>query len=180
MPRRSARGATTSSAGQQAKHGGGASLVTTDPTHAVIDTPLASGAGAVCFRTHALDGRNMNDLGVIDHFLNVFSQYIDSGFGLLGPEVAFLTATLVVIDMALAGLFWAMGGSDDLIAKLIKKILYVGAFAFIITNFNALSSILFRSFAGLGLVASGSTLTSTQFLQPGRLAGSASTPAIPF
>ena len=113
----------------------------------------------------------MNDLGVIDHFLNVFSQYIDTGFGLLGPEVAFLTATLVVIDMVLAGLFWAMGGSEDLIAKLIKKILYVGAFAFIISNFNALSSILFRSFAGLGLVASGSTLTSAQFLQPGRLAG---------
>ena len=113
----------------------------------------------------------MNDLGVIDHFLNVFSQYIDSGFGLLGHEVAFLTATLVVLDMVLAGLYWAMGGSEDLIAKLIKKILYVGAFAFIITNFNALSSILFRSFAGLGLVASGSTLTSAQFLQPGRLAG---------
>jgi type IV secretion system protein TrbL len=113
----------------------------------------------------------MNDLGVIDRFLNVFSQYIDSGFGLLGHEVAFLTATLVVIDMVLAGLFWAMGGSEDVIAKLIKKILYVGAFAFIISNFNALSSILFRSFAGLGLIASGSTLTSAQFLEPGRLAG---------
>jgi type IV secretion system protein TrbL len=113
----------------------------------------------------------VNDLGVIDRFLNVFSQYIDSGFGLLGHEVAFLTATLVVIDMVLAGLFWAMGGSEDVIAKLIKKILYVGAFAFIISNFNALSSILFRSFAGLGLIASGSTLTSAQFLQPGRLAG---------
>ena len=52
----------------------------------------------------------MNDLGVIDRFLNVFSQYIDSGFGLLQGEVAFLTATLVVIDMVLAGLFWAHGG----------------------------------------------------------------------
>ena len=35
----------------------------------------------------------MNDLSVIDHFLNVFSNYIDSGFGLLHGEVAFLTAT---------------------------------------------------------------------------------------
>ena len=113
----------------------------------------------------------MNDLDVIDRYLNVFSQYIDSGFGLLGHEVAFLTATLVVIDMVLAGLFWAMGGSEDVIAKLIKKILYVGAFAFIITNFNALSSVLFRSFAGLGLIASGSSLPPSQFLQPGRLAG---------
>ena len=111
----------------------------------------------------------MQDLSVIDRFLDVFSRYIDSGFGLLGGEVAFLTATLVVIDMTLAGLFWAMGG-EDVIGKLIKKTLYVGAFAFIIGNFNALAGIIFRSFAGLGLLASGSTVTQAELLQPGRLA----------
>lgn len=117
----------------------------------------------------------MNDLSVIDRFLDVFSRYIDSGFGLLGGEVGFLTATLVAIDMTLAGLFWAMGnasggGGDDVIGKLIKKVLYVGAFAFILNNFNSLSGIVFRSFAGLGLVASGSSMTQGQLLQPGRLA----------
>ena len=116
----------------------------------------------------------MNDLSVIDRFLDVFSRYIDSGFGLLHGEVAFLTATLVGIDMTLAGLFWAMshasGGGDDVIAKLVKKVLYVGAFAFIIGNFNNLAGTVFRSFAGLGLVASGSSMTQAQLLQPGRLA----------
>ncbi|WPG36230.1 P-type conjugative transfer protein TrbL [Variovorax sp. EBFNA2] len=116
----------------------------------------------------------MNDVAVIDRFLDVFSRYIDSGFGLLHGEVAFLTATLVVIDMTLAGLFWAMshatGQGDEVIARLIRKVLYVGAFAFIIGNFNQLAGVLFRSFAGLGLVASGSGLTQAQFLQPGRLA----------
>lgn len=116
----------------------------------------------------------MNDVAVIDRFLDTFSRYIDSGFGLLQGEVAFLTATLIVIDMTLAGLFWAMnhasGQGDDVIAKLLRKVLYVGAFAYIIGNFNTLASILFRSFAGLGLVASGSSLTMGNFLQPGRLA----------
>lgn len=112
----------------------------------------------------------MNDLGVIDRFLDVFSLYIDSGFGLLKPEVSFLTATLVVIDVTLVGLYWSMGGHDDVIARLIKKTLYVGTFAFILSNFSSLSSILFRSFAGLGLLASGSGVTPTDFLHPGRLA----------
>ncbi|WP_313315987.1 P-type conjugative transfer protein TrbL [Pulveribacter sp.] len=116
----------------------------------------------------------MNDISIIDRFLDVFSRYIDSGFGLLHGEVAFLTATLIVIDMTLAGLFWAMshasGQGEDVIAKLIRKVLYVGAFAYIIGNFNTLASIVFRSFAGLGLTASGSTLSMGNFLQPGRLA----------
>jgi len=112
----------------------------------------------------------VNDVGVIDRFTNVFSHYIDSGFGLLSGEVAFLTATLVTIDLTLAGLFWAMGGADDIIGRLIKKTLYVGAFALIIGNFNTLANVLFRSFAGLGLTASGSTLTEAELLQPGRLA----------
>src|SRR5487761_369796 len=112
----------------------------------------------------------MNNLGVIDQFTNVFSQYIDSGFGLLSGEVHFLTATLVAIDITLAGLFWAMGGTEDVITRLIKKTLYIGAFAFIITNFSSLASILLRSFAGLGLTASGSTLTAANLLRPGQLA----------
>src|SRR5580700_2625845 len=120
----------------------------------------------------------MQDLGVIDQFTNVFSQYIDTGFGLLRGEVAFLTATLVVIDITLAGLFWAMGG-EDVIAKLIKKTLYVGAFAFIITNFNALSRILFHSFAGLGILATGSNLAEGDLLRPGRLAAVGMTAAQP-
>ncbi|MCY1296165.1 P-type conjugative transfer protein TrbL [compost metagenome] len=83
--------------------------------------------------------------------------------------MAFLTLTLVAIDMTLAGLFWAMGG-EDVSAKLIRKTLYVGAFAFIIGNFNTLAEIVFRSFAGLGLLASASALSQGEFLQPGRLA----------
>ena len=116
----------------------------------------------------------MDDVAVIDRFLNVFSTYIDSGFGLLGGEVAFLTATLVVIDMTIAGLFWALshatGQADDVLVRLIRKVLYVGAFAYIIGNFNMLAGIVFRSFAGLGLMASGSGMTAAEFLQPGRLA----------
>ncbi|QEE24924.1 P-type conjugative transfer protein TrbL [Rhodanobacter glycinis] len=111
----------------------------------------------------------MDDLSIIDRFLAVFSRYIDSGFGLLHGEVMYLSATLIAIDMTLAGLFWAMGG-EEVLVRLIRKTLYVGAFAYIIGNFNTLAGIVFRSFAGLGLLASGASVSMADFLQPGRLA----------
>src|SRR3546814_781651 len=113
----------------------------------------------------------MDDLNIIDEFMQAFIAYIDSGFGLLGPDVGFLTTVLIGIDITLAGLFWALGGEDDIIAKFLKKILYVGAFALILNNFQSLSEIIFRSFAGLGLTAGGSAIGASDLLLPGRLGG---------
>ena len=112
----------------------------------------------------------MNNTGVIDQFLNVFTQYIDSGFGLVGGDVRWLSTTLIAIDMTLAGLFWAMAGEEDILARLIKKTLYVGFFAFVIGNFNTLCKVVYESFSGLGLEASGSALSAQTLLQPGKLA----------
>ncbi|TIW08203.1 MAG: P-type conjugative transfer protein TrbL, partial [Mesorhizobium sp.] len=112
----------------------------------------------------------MNDTGVIDRFLETFTRYIDSGFGLLGGEVAFLSSTLIVIDITIAGLFWAWGADEDVLHRLVKKTLYIGFFAFIIGNFNRLAGIVFESFSGLGLKAGGSALSGSALLQPGRVA----------
>lgn len=112
----------------------------------------------------------MGGVSVIDRFLEVFASYIDSGFGLLGGDVAFLATTLIVIDITLAALFWAWGTDDDIIARLVKKTLFVGFFAYIIGNWNTLARIVFDSFAGLGLVATGGTISAGELLQPGRIA----------
>ncbi|GLK51745.1 MULTISPECIES: P-type conjugative transfer protein TrbL [Alphaproteobacteria] len=112
----------------------------------------------------------MGGVGVIDRFLEVFASYIDSGFGLLAGDVAFLATTLIVIDVTLAALFWAWGADDDIIGRLVKKTLFVGIFAYIIGNWNALARIVFESFAGLGLVATGGSISAAELLQPGRIA----------
>ena len=112
----------------------------------------------------------MGGTGVIDHFLEVFTRYIDSGFGLLSGEVAFLATTLIVIDITLAALFWSWGADEDIIARLVKKTLFVGVFAYIIGNWNALAKIVFESFAGLGLKASGTGFSAADLLRPGRVA----------
>lgn len=112
----------------------------------------------------------MGGAGVVDRFLAVFSQYIDSGFGLLSGEVAFIATTLIVIDVTLAALFWSWGTNEDIIARLVKKTLFVGIFAYIIGNWGALANIVFESFAGLGLKASGAGLGAADLLSPGRVA----------
>ncbi|MFG1244397.1 P-type conjugative transfer protein TrbL [Xanthobacter versatilis] len=112
----------------------------------------------------------MGGTGVIDHFLEVFTRYIDSGFGLLGGEVAFIATTLIVIDVTLAALFWSWGADDDLIARLVKKTLFVGVFAYLISNWNSLARIIFESFAGLGLKASGTGFSTADLLRPGKVA----------
>ena len=112
----------------------------------------------------------MGSTGVIDRFLETFTRYIDSGFGLLGNEVAFLATTLAAIDVTLAALFWAWGTDEEIIARLVKKTLFVGVFAYLIGNWNNLARIVFESFAGIGLKASGSGLSLADFLRPGRIA----------
>ena len=112
----------------------------------------------------------MGGTGVIDGFLATFTQYIDSGFGLVQGDVRWLASVLIAIDITLAGLFWAMAPDEDVLARLIRKTLYIGVFAFIISHYNNLAQIIYNSFAGLGIKAGGGTITAAQLLQPGKLA----------
>ena len=112
----------------------------------------------------------MGGTGVIDQFLGVFTQYIDSGFGLVQGDVRWLAGALIAIDITLAGLFWALAPDEDVIARLIRKTLYIGVFAYILSNYNNLAKIIYNSFAGLGIEAAGGTISASQLLQPGRIA----------
>jgi len=112
----------------------------------------------------------MGGTGVIDRFLEVFTRYIDSGFGLLNGEVAFLATTLAAIDLTLAAIFWSWAPDEDIIARLAKKALFVGVFAYLIGNWNNLARIIFESFTGLGLKASGTGMSTANLLSPGRVA----------
>ena len=109
------------------------------------------------------------DTGVIDRFLDMFARYIDSGFGLIHGDVGFLASSLIVIDVTLAALFWTWGEGDDILARLVRKTLQVGFFAFLISNWNGLAKIIYLSFSGLGLKAAGSG-NADDLLHPGKIA----------
>jgi hypothetical protein len=59
---------------------------------------------------------------------------------------------------------------DDIMARLIKKTLFVGVFAYLISNWNYLAQIVFESFAGIGLKASGTGFSTADLLRPGKVA----------
>ncbi|MFT9073957.1 P-type conjugative transfer protein TrbL [Gluconobacter potus] len=120
-----------------------------------------------------------SNVGVIDGFLNTFETTIDSGFGLVKGSVVSLAGSLSIMDVLLAGLFWAWAVDEDIIQRLVKKTLYVGFFAFIINNFSTLASVVFNSFATLGLKAGGGTLALADFMHPGRLAATGLSAAQP-
>lgn len=112
----------------------------------------------------------MNDFSAIDGFLTTFITYIDSGFGLISGDVTSLAAILIVIDVTIAALFWAWGQNTDIIQSLVKKTLYVGAFAYLFGNFAMLSTIVFDSFATLGLNASAASFSPADLMKPGLVA----------
>ena len=111
----------------------------------------------------------MEGTGVIDQFLDLFARYIDSGFGLIHGDVGFLASALIVIDVTLAFLFWTWGEGEDIVARLVRKTLQVGFFAFLISNWNGLAKIIYLSFSGLGLKAAGSG-SADDLLHPGKIA----------
>jgi type IV secretion system protein TrbL len=121
----------------------------------------------------------MDDLNIIDQFTETFVRYIESGFGLLSGDVAFLVSILVAIDIILAGLFWALMGENNVIAQLLKKVLYVGFFALLLNNFQSLSGVVFQSFAGLGLKAGSAPFGPDQLMRPGFVAETGFTAAWP-
>jgi len=119
------------------------------------------------------------DLNVIDRMMAAYATLIDSGFGLLGPKVHHVSSILIALDVTLAALWWALEGDDNVLGKLIKKVLYVGAFVFILENFNSLAGAVFNSFAELGVTAGGGTISTDDLLRPGKLAGVGFTAAHP-
>jgi type IV secretion system protein TrbL len=110
-----------------------------------------------------------DDIAVIDRFLDIFSRYIDSGFGLIAGDVGFLVKVFIGIGAVLVALAWA-AEEDEVLQAFARKVPYVGFFAFILNNWNTLAQAIFNSFAALGLKSGGLVIELRRFLRSGKLA----------
>ena len=107
---------------------------------------------------------------VINGFLDAFLGVLDSGFGFIAGDVAYVLNALIVISVTLAGVQWVLAQEAPL-GPFFRKVLFVGFFAFLINNWNALAGAINGSGAMLGLKAGGSSLTLEDLHNPGRIAG---------
>ena len=108
--------------------------------------------------------------GTINSFLDQFLSLADAGFGLIQGDVTFVLNALILISITLAGAQWVLA-QEAPIGPFFRKVLFVGLFAFLVNNWEALAGAVHQSGAMLGLRAGGGGLSLTDLHNPARLAG---------
>jgi type IV secretion system protein TrbL len=91
----------------------------------------------------------------LDEFIRRFTTQIDTGFGVISGEVQTVLGTLVVISIALTAILWAIDETQNVLASLVRKVLLVGFFAWLVGSWHTLSLTVVNGFGQLGLRASG-------------------------
>ena len=103
------------------------------------------------------------DPAALDDFLNRFRSQVDAGFGLIQGDVAGTLAALVVISITITALLWAIDENQNVVASLVRKVLLVGFFAFLVTQWASLTKTVVNGFAALGLKAGGGAMSLADF-----------------
>ena len=103
------------------------------------------------------------DPAVLDDFLNKFRTQVDAGFGLIRGDVSATLGTLVVISIVITALLWAIDENQNVLASLVRKVLLVGFFAWLVSQWPILTKTVVNGFAALGLKAGGGAMTVTTF-----------------
>jgi type IV secretion system protein TrbL len=92
--------------------------------------------------------------GILTETLNNFLAAFGSGWSNLQPAINWLTGTLLGIEIVMLGLWWALGGGEQLVSVM-KKILYIGIWMWIVRSFPSLADAFVKSLIQAGKLAGG-------------------------
>ena len=92
--------------------------------------------------------------GILTQTLNNFLAAFGSGWSNLQPAINWLTGALLSIEIVMLGLWWALGGGEQLVAVM-KKILYLGIWMWIVRSFPTLADAFVKSLIQAGQLAGG-------------------------
>ena len=109
----------------------------------------------------------MTDPGVLTDILGSLVNAFSLKYNSIHGYASSLLRILILIELTFFGIYTAIDGGD-VVRSLFKKILVIGAFQFLVSNYASLVDVLKDSFVGVGL--SGPTgpgqLTLSTFLDP--------------
>ena len=103
------------------------------------------------------------DPAALDDFLTKFRGQVDAGFGLISGDVSTTLASLVVISIVVTAILWAIDENQNVLASLVRKVLLVGFFAFLVAQWPTLTKTVVNGFAALGLKAGGGAMSLSDF-----------------
>jgi len=98
------------------------------------------------------------EIGTLTQVLNAFLEHFRLGTVAVGDTAWSLMSILATIEIALFGLTWALSGSNA-IGEAFKKILTLGFFIFVISNYAELLNVVVSGFEHTAQKASGNALT---------------------
>ena len=102
-----------------------------------------------------------------NELMAVFSNTVSAGFSALQGPVNGVFGLMIALVVALTGIQWALSPNREVLASGFGKVLLIGAFAWLINDWQALSETLYAGFLELGLIAGGGDLSRADFLNPG-------------
>ena len=102
-----------------------------------------------------------------NELMMVFSNTVTAGFDALSGPVNTVFGLMITLVVALTGIQWALSANREVLASGFGKVLLIGAFAWIINDWQALSETIYAGFLELGLTAGGGSLSREEFLNPG-------------
>jgi type IV secretion system protein TrbL len=102
-----------------------------------------------------------------NELMAVFSNTVSAGFSALQGPVNGVFGLMIALVVALTGIQWALSPNREVLASGFGKILLIGAFAWLINDWQALSETIYAGFLELGLTAGGGDLSRADFLNPG-------------
>ncbi|TAJ68775.1 MAG: P-type conjugative transfer protein TrbL [Phenylobacterium sp.] len=111
----------------------------------------------------AASPQTANDLMV------VFSNTISAGFDALNGAVNGVFGLMIALVVALTGIQWALSSNREVLAAGFSKVLLIGAFAYVINDWQGLSQTIWDGFIELGITAGGGSLSRADFLNPGAI-----------
>ncbi|WP_045761406.1 P-type conjugative transfer protein TrbL [Xanthomonas albilineans] len=106
--------------------------------------------------------------GFLTQLLQNFQNVFANGFGIITPRAQAIIGTLAAIEIVLAALFVAVRG-DDITAPLLRKLLRIGFFAFLVASWPTLTKGTAEGLAQIGSLAGGGGSGTPLINDPSRI-----------